>query len=221
MNFGRAAIARVTWKRVMTAELWAFVLLFREWLGLESAEKFSRYMAIESFSYGVTAFLMLLGVVGAEEGIRRGARPLMAYAIGLILASLCGAVLFTSLWFEWEWRRERSLVLFILENAVELAVWGALAVFVYYNRMQVARMRAGVRDAQMKRVQLEQSLVESRLEATRAQIDAPALFAELSEIRDSMRRVEPQAVDALERLIQRLRESQTPPAQRYNAGLSA
>jgi hypothetical protein len=99
------------------------------------------------------------------------------------------------------------VVLFILETTMQTALWVSLALIVLVNSAQTALIRESVKQAQMKRVQMERRVLESRLDAVRSQIDGPALFRELTEIRDDLQTGEPRAAEALERLIQRLRSS--------------
>jgi hypothetical protein len=208
VSFARNVATLLTWRRVAIAEIYTLVVLFREWLGLEAAERFGRYMAIETFSRITTALLVLLAIAIAEEAARRGARKVLSYAVAVLAASLMSALIFTSMWFDMAWRNERSVALFVLENTTEIALWASLALLVFYNNAQATRIREGVKQAQMNRVQIERGVLESRLAAARKQIDGPALFEELTEIRDALYGEDPQGAEALERLILRLRSVQ-------------
>ncbi len=167
-------------------------------------------MAAETFSRVIAALLVLLAMGVAEEAVRRGARRILSFCLAVAAASLANGLIFTFMWFDIAWRGERSLVLFVLENALNTALWAGLAIIVLYNSAQTARIREGVKQAQMRLVQTERGVLESRLDAARKQIDAPALFQELTQIRDGLRREEPQAAEALESLIRRLRSIQGP-----------
>jgi hypothetical protein len=205
VSFYRSVAASVSWRRVGIAEGYAIVLLLREWLGLEGGARFSRDFAIEVFSILLAAILVLVAMGIADEAVRRGARRVLSFGVTVVAASLLSALIFTSLSFDMTWRSQRSLTLFIVENAMQTALWASLAIIVLYNSVQTARIRQGVKDAQMKRVQKERQVLEARLDAVRKQVDAPALFQELTEIRDGLFREDPQSAEALERLIQRLR----------------
>ena len=207
MNLRCAAAAAFSWPRVAIAEGFAVLLILLEWLGLDAGDRFSRYMALQTFSRMLAALLVLLAIGLAEEAIRRGAPKILSFAIAAIAPSFLSALIFTSLWFDTGWRTGHSVVLFILETTMQTALWVSLALIVLDNGAQTALIRESVKQAQMKRVQLERGALESRLDAVRSQIDGPALFQELTEIRDGLQAGEPRAAEALERLIQRLRSS--------------
>jgi hypothetical protein len=198
----------ITWRRVAIAEGFAAILILREWLGLEPADRFSRYMAIESISRLTSALMMLLAIALAEEANRRGARKLLSFGVGLTATSLLSSLLFTAMWFDTAWAAERSRTLFVVENSIEMLLWASLATIVFYNIQQTGRIREGLRQAQRKKLLIERGVLDSRLEAARKQIDAPALFEELTRIRDALRQEEPHASEALERLIIRMRDLQ-------------
>ena len=207
MSFGRAVVAGLSVRRVLMVELVALVLLIQQWIGFDEADRYGRYTVDISVSYCTSALLFLIATLCAEEAVRRGMRVRVAFPVALVCASVLGSLIWTMLWFDLSWRRERSVVLFVVENTTQLGRWGALGMFVYCNRVSAERVLQHVRQAQMKRVRVERDLIRARLEAARAQIDAPALFAELASIRDSLRRNEPQAAVALDDLTQRLRAS--------------
>jgi hypothetical protein len=207
MSLRRTVGAAFSWPRVAIAEGFAVLLTLLEWLGLEADDKFSRYVAVQIFSRMLAALLVLLAITLAEDAIRRGAPKILSLAIAAVAPSLVSALIFTLLWFDMSWRAEHSVVLYIAEMTMQTALWVSLALIVLDNRAQTALIRESVKQAQMKRVQMERSVLESRLDAVRSQIDGPALFQELNEIRDGLQAGEPRAADALERLIQRLRSS--------------
>jgi sensor histidine kinase YesM len=76
---------------------------------------------------------------------------------------------------------------------------------VYLNRRLAQRMLEGVRGAELRRVQLERQLVESRLATAEAQIDPQMLFSALADIRLGLERASPDADAKLDGLVQRLR----------------
>jgi hypothetical protein len=205
----RSIVASVSWRRVALAEGYAIVLLVREWLGLEGGERFGRDFAIEVFSKGLAAILFLVAMGIAEEAVRCGARRIASFGIAVVAASLLSGLIYTFLSFDMTWRSQRSLALFVVENTMQTALWASLAIIVLYNSVQTARIRQVVKNAQMKRVRKERELLEARLDAVRKQVDGPALFQELTEIRDGLYREDPQSAEALERLIQRLRGART------------
>lgn len=208
MSFRQVIATAFGWRRVAIAEGYVLILLVREWLSQDAQDRFGRYMAVESISRILAALLVLLAIGIAAEAVRRGANKGLSYALAILAASLLSALTFTFMWFDMAWRTERNPALFVLEITMDTALWATLALVVLDNSAQTARIRQGVKEAQMKRVRMERAVLESRLEAARKQIDGPSLFEELTEIRDGLRCEEPQAAEALERLIQRLRSIQ-------------
>lgn len=208
MSLRRAIAASFSWRRVVIAEAFAIVLLSLEWFGLDANDRLSSYMAIETFSRTLAALFILLAIGLAEEAVRRGAPKTQSFAIAAIAPSLLSALIFTLRWFDVTWQREHSVVLFVLENTMQTALWAGLAIIVLNNRTQTALIRESVKLAQKKRVQMERGVLESRLDAERTKIDGPALFQELTEIRDGLNGEDPQAAASLEHLIDRLRSTQ-------------
>jgi sensor histidine kinase YesM len=70
-------------------------------------------------------------------------------------------------------------------------------------------MLEGVRGAELRRVQLDQQLVESRLATAEAQIDPQMLFSALAQIKRGLEQGTPEAEVKLNQLIQTLRTALT------------
>jgi glycine cleavage system regulatory protein len=76
---------------------------------------------------------------------------------------------------------------------------------IFMNRRTTERMLERVQNAELKSVQLEGQLIESRLAMAEAQVDPQMLFSALAEIRDGFSRSLPDADAKLDRLVQHLR----------------
>jgi hypothetical protein len=92
-----------------------------------------------------------------------------------------------------------------ISYAVDIALICAFGMVIFMNRRTAERMLERVQSAELKRVQLEGQLIESRLATAEAQVDPQMLFSELAEIRDAFSRSLPDADAKLERLVQHLR----------------
>jgi sensor histidine kinase YesM len=77
------------------------------------------------------------------------------------------------------------------------------------NRRSAQRILEGVRGAELKRVQIERRLTESRLATAQAQIDPHILTRSLTEVRNLYKRGSPEADLELDALIQRLQATVT------------
>jgi hypothetical protein len=89
--------------------------------------------------------------------------------------------------------------------AEDLALICAFGMVIFMNRRTAERMLERVQSAELKRLQLEGQLIESRLATAEAQVDPQFLFSALAEIRDGFSRSLPEADVKLDRLVQHLR----------------
>jgi hypothetical protein len=78
---------------------------------------------------------------------------------------------------------------------------------IYMNRRTTERTLERLQAAELKRVQLEGQLIESRLAMAEAQVDPEMLFSALAQIRDGFSRSLPNADAKLDELVQRLRSA--------------
>jgi hypothetical protein len=76
----------------------------------------------------------------------------------------------------------------------------------YHNRRRATQILEGIRAAELKHVELERHLIESRLATVQAAIDPGALFASLASIRNLYATSAPSADRELDRLIEDLRD---------------
>jgi len=92
-----------------------------------------------------------------------------------------------------------------ISYAVDIALICAFGMVIFMNRRTTERMLERVQNAELKSVQLEGQLIESRLAMAEAQVDPQMLFSALAEIRDGFSRSLPDADAKLDRLVQHLR----------------
>jgi hypothetical protein len=88
-------------------------------------------------------------------------------------------------------------------------MFGGFAMLAYVNRRSAQRILEGVRQAELRRVQIEQRLTESRLATAQAQIDPHILSSSLTQVRDLYKQGSPDADLELDALIRRLQATVT------------
>jgi hypothetical protein len=162
--------------------------------------------------HGVQAFLVLIGVLCADEAVSRGARRARAYPPAVAVAALLGA---TAQWYVF--RRlgilltaelgDASLPAWaeITAKALSVATTGGLATFAYVNRQIANQLLKRVRQVELRRLDIARRLTAAELAATLAQYDPEELFAELAQIRSHYLSGSPEAQSRLDGLIARLR----------------
>lgn len=205
----RAALSSFTWRRVAIAQGLAqsvALLMTIEW-GYYGAS--IRHTSLHFVTMSVYAFVLLPIAYCAEEAITRGARPVLVYAILLIFVnqlvamSVAGLMLWIyTMIFSIPWPQQRWG---FTEAANYFSVPCSLALLVFGNGRAAERMLEGVRSAELRRVRMDQQLVESRLATAEAQIDPQMLFGALAQIKNGLEESQPDAERRLNELIQTLR----------------
>ena len=207
--YRRAAWASYTGRRVLVTQ--ALALGVAAFMGLDWGYygESIRHTSLHFVTMSVYAFAILPVAFCAEEAVTRGARPILVYSILLALinpllaaavAAATQAVYLTALALPWPAQRWG-----FTEASGHFSVPCSLALLVYMNGRAAARMLEGVRGAELKRVRLDQQLVESRLATAEAQIDPQMLFGALAQIKRGLEESQPHAERTLNELIQTLR----------------
>ncbi len=183
---------------------------------VESTEDFlfGTWFGHPSLHYASMALNVLLlipvGLV-ADALVARGARERYVYTTA-VFATWPVAFLSTCT-MEWLYLRVFAVppgvpnlfwkAAFMTSN--HLYIYGAFALLVYFNQRMADRLLENFRDAELRRVTLEQQLAASRLAAAEAQVDPRRLFDDLARIRGEFADDAPGAEDSLNDLIQSLR----------------
>jgi hypothetical protein len=228
-EFIRAVARSITWRRVITAWLLGFVMFLVRTLGFVGQDVPSTVPASGLVITNLMALLVLLAALSADEAIHRGVRPWLAVVVPLVLASVCTAL---GQWYIRAWFHfysainrpgvpievQRTMMIYV---ACDTLMFGGFAMLAFLNRRNGERILDGIRGAELRRVQLEQQLTESRLAMTRAQIDPSALFESLGEIRSLYASAAPHADRKMDELIQRLQDSVTDNAVAGESRMSA
>jgi len=172
------------------------------------------WMGHPSLAYvasSLSALLLLAVALYADAIVTRGAPARLVYP----LAVLCAFPL--ALLVTWGIEQLYFVVFSVPPTTVEANRWKfisyaedialicAFGMVIFMNRRTAERMLERVQSAELKRVQLEGQLIESRLATAEAQVDPQMLFSALAEIRDGFSRSLPDADAKLDRLVQHLR----------------
>lgn len=203
MNSIRAALSHLTWRSVLVAALVAGAIEVQHLLGgwnPASAFTMPRLVLVSAILMS-ESFLVLLAVVGAEEAERHGVRTWHAFVLAL-LAACCAIALLRAAAPVWV----TAAIGPAYRGVIQAWIYGGIAMIAYLNRRSAIRMLEGVRTAELNCVQSERNLIDSRLAAFRAQIDQPAFFAAMTDIRNAYKQRLPDAGERLDVLIQQLRD---------------
>ena len=149
----------------------------------------------------------------ADERVNRGARASLVYPVTVLLAFplaflITGAVeeIYYAVLRLPQAAAQAHRWVFI-STAEDIAVICAFGMVSYMNRRTTERTLERLQAAELKRVQLEGQLIESRLAMAEAQVDPEMLFSALAQIRDGFSRSLPNADAKLDELVQRLRSA--------------
>jgi hypothetical protein len=197
----RAALSRITWRAVSITALLAAASEARyvtaDLIPPLTAPKLALLFAI----FMSESFLVLLAVIAAEGAERHGVKTRRAFSLAL-LAACCAIALLRSAAPPWV----SDIIGPAYYGAIEAWIYGGIAMIAYLNRRSAIRMLAGVRTAELNCVQSERDLIDSRLAAFRAQIDQPAFFTAMTDIRNAYDQNLPDAGERLDVLIRQLRD---------------
>jgi hypothetical protein len=216
LGYLKAVLASVTWRSTATALCLGLTLDFLRWTqGQGVAPRNFVFSGLVITTLG--SLLVMLGALAANEAVRRGTRARFAYSLALLAASFGTAVgqWYIRGWFHFYTAMDqpgvplavrRTMIIYV---AVDVLIFGGLAILVYVNRRSAQQILDGVRAAELKRLQMEQRLTDSRLAAARSHIDPNVLFGELADIKNLYVH---EAIDAdakLNALIKRLQATVT------------
>jgi hypothetical protein len=203
----------MTWRRFLfTQAIVALAVL------VESFEDplLGTWMGHPSLQYAamsLSAFVLLAMTLYADELVNRGAWATLVYPTAVVLAFPVTFVVtgMTEEIYYAVLRLPRAVAeahrWVFIGTAENIAVVCAFGMVIYMNRRAAERMLERVQAAELKRVQLERQLLDSRLAMAEAQVDPQMLFSALAEIRDGFSRSLPNADAKLDELVQHLRSA--------------
>jgi hypothetical protein len=213
MSYSRAVWSSLTWQKVLVTQAAGQLdVLIRAieggrwgtWMG---------HPGLHNVTTGVTALLLLLLALVVDESMARGVAPRRAYPMAILMTFVlaCAASALTYWCFQVGFHlpgpANNMQRYGFIGNGIDTGATGAFVMLVYLNRRTVERMLEVVRGAELRRVQLERQLIESRLAATEAQIDPQMLFGKLADIRNGLEKAATDADTKLGDLVQMLRRA--------------
>ncbi len=202
--FAAAVLRALTWKAVLLTQVLGAALAVQYWLENEGPAQ-PRFLPV-LIVQALCALYVLLAALAADQAVRRGWGVWHAFAVTLL--GITGAMAGIQ-WGVNDWLGVSSpdggfgqFQYFAFSSGG----WST-ALLVYLNRRSAQRVLAGVRAGELMRLTAERSLLASRLAAAQMQVDPAAMLRELAEVRDRYATAHPDADDALDQLITRLRDN--------------
>ncbi len=198
-----------TWRRVLLTQAAGLAVALLMALDWGYYGKSIGHTSMHFVTMSVYVLLLLPVAYCADEAIVRGARPLVTYAILLVFVNqaLAALVAAATLWlycafFAVPWP---ARIWGFTEASGHFSVPCSFGLLIFLNGRAAERTLEGVRSAELRRVKLDQQLVDSRLATAEAQIDPQMLFGELVQIKQGYEAAQPGAENKLSELIQTLR----------------
>jgi hypothetical protein len=167
---------------------------------------------LEFAAAGIYSLLLLPVALYADEAMRRGARPRYVYPavllINPILACMVAGLVLWSYCYWYAVPLPEQRWGFIVAG-IDFSVFGALGLLAFFYRRAAERIVENLRGAELRRVELDRQLVDSRLATAEAQVDPKMLFGALAQVKCSLEVGVPEAEGNLDELIQTLRAALT------------
>ena len=203
----------LTWRRVAITQCIVAVAVLLESFEYDLLGTGLGHPSLHYVAMSVTAFTLLVVTLYTDSLVDRGANPRLVYPLTVAFA-IPAAFAVTGLA-----QAAYFAVLGVPQAVIDAHRWGflstaedialicAFGMVIYMNRRTAERMLEGLQAAELKRLQLEEQLVESRLATAEAQVDPGQLLAALATIRDGFSRSAPDAHARLDELVQQLRNA--------------
>jgi nitrate reductase NapE component len=205
----RAAMNSYTWRRVLFTQALALLIGFLMAMDWGYYGEYIHHTSIHFVTMGVYVLLLLPVAYCTDEALARGARPSLTYVFLLVVVNpvlavaVAGGMQFIYLLiYALPWPPQRWG---FTGASIHFSVPCSLGLLVFLNGRAAERMLEGIRGAELRRVQLDQQLVESRLATAEAQMDPQMLFRTLAHIKQGLQNSRPDAEKDLDELIQKLR----------------
>jgi sensor histidine kinase YesM len=203
----------MTWRRIVLTQSIVVLAVFVESFEYPLLGTWMGHPSLQYAAMSLSAFVLLAMTLYADELVNRGVRARLVYPLTVLLAF---PVTFVTTGIT----EESYYAVLRLPHAVaqahrwafistaeDIAVICAFGMVIFMNRRTAERMLERVQAAELKRVQLEEQLIESRLAMAEAQVDPQKLFSALEEIRDEFTRSSVDADAKLDELVQHLRSA--------------
>jgi hypothetical protein len=203
----------MTWRRIVLTQAIAALAVLLESFEYHLLGTWMGHPSLQYAAMSLSAFFLFAMTLYADELVNRGAWARLVYPVTVLLAFPLTFVItgITEEIYYAVLRLPRAVAeahrWVFISTAEDIAVICAFGMVIYMNRRTAERMLERVQGAELKRVQLEAQLIESRLAMAEAQVDPQMLFSALAEIRDGFSRSLPNADAKLDELVQHLRSA--------------
>jgi hypothetical protein len=209
--FLRGLAASLTWKKFLLAETVGLAVNLTRYLAHPALAAVPEVEICRTIWTAFGAAGVLLAVLCADEAVRYGVRKSLVYWIALLTASAAtGAVQwYTSVWLGLTPAMDSAAHTLVQLTqmgfiAFQVMLYGGIAALVYLNRRAAAQALEAVRAAELRRVQIERRVIESRLATARAHVDPRTLLNTLARIQEGYRTASADADGRLDQLILQL-----------------
>jgi hypothetical protein len=211
-------IRSFTWRQFLLAQLLAVafeciaVLAFV--MPLHPPPSFAWSRVVIEQTMGLSIVLALLA---ANQAIARGARPIAAHAIAIVVASVAAAL------FQFQVRHWLHIYTNVDRPGIEISrretqmivvgsdtlIYGGLFMLMYVDYQRRERALRRIREAELDRARYEQRRVQSRLAAVRSSIDGEELMMQLADVQRLFEQNSEDADRRLDELVAALRAKVT------------
>jgi sensor histidine kinase YesM len=203
----------MTWRRIVFTQSVVALAVLVESFEYHLLGTWMGHPSLQYAAMSLSAFVLLSMTLYADELVNRGARAglvypltvLLAFPLTFVITGMTEEIYYALLRLPRVVAEAHRWV--FISTAEDIAVICAFGMVIYMNRRTAERMLERVQAAELKRVQLEGQLIESRLAMAEAQVDPQMLFSALAEIRDGFSRSLPNADAKLDELVQHLRSA--------------
>jgi hypothetical protein len=214
VRFLRDLLHSFTWQKLLLVQLLALgieiIAVLSFVMPFQSPPSFlwSRLVVDETVAFSIVSALLV-----ARQSIARGVRPVAAYAIAVLAASVLAAVVQFNV-RHWlgvytngdrpgvEMSRRRMQMVYAASDTL---TYGVLFILIYLDYERRERLLRRIREAELDRARKERHVLHARLAAMRLSIDADALMTELIDLQRLFEHDAPDAVRRLDELVAGLR----------------
>ncbi len=205
----------LTWRRLAITQGIVALAVFVESFEYDLLGTWLGHPSLHYVAMSVSALVLLVVTLYADGRVSRGAHPRLVYPLtvalsfpaAFVITGLVQATYFAVLAVPAEAAAAHRWV--FVSTAEDIALICSFGMVIYMNRRIAERMLEGIQAAELKRLQLEEQLVESRLATAEAQVDPEKLLSSLAAIRDGFSRSTSDADARLDELVQQLRNALT------------
>jgi hypothetical protein len=204
---------RFTWRVLLASQALGVVFAFLLSLGGGFFGTSMGHPSLHFVCISVYLLCMVPITLAGDSAIGRGARPWFVYSLLLLINPVvsCTAAFLTFDAYPWFFHLDvpatRHIKWYFVDAGIHFSVGCGLCMLAFMNRRTADRMLEEVRSADLRRVELDRQLVESRLATAEAQMDPAMLLSVLAQVRQGLLRGEPDAESRLYELIMTLRSA--------------